>query len=70
MGSGTTSAIAKKLNRKFIGIEKRKILSELRKRIFSTEQLNENYLETIPNKRKEKEFHLVIWLRVGWLNQV
>ena len=55
MGSGTTGAIAKKLNRKFIGIEKEKKYYQIaKKRIFSTEQLNENYLETIPNKRKEK----------------
>ena len=55
MGSGTTGAIAKKLNRKFIGIEKEKKYYQIAKKgILSTEQLSENYLETIPNKRKEK----------------
>ena len=55
MGTGTTGAIAKKLNRKFIGIEKEKKYYQIaKKRILLTEQLSENYLETIPNKRKEK----------------
>ena len=34
MGSGTTGAIAKKLNRKFIGIEKEKNIIKLRKKFF------------------------------------
>ena len=55
MGTGTTGAVAKKLQRKFIGIEKEKKYFELAKqRISLVEELNKKYLQTIVNKRKEK----------------
>ena len=55
MGSGTTGAVAKKLGRNFIGIEKdKKYFKVAEKRINNIKEINENFNISMINKRKEK----------------
>ena len=54
LGSGTTATVAKKYNRKWIGIEKEKNYIEKAKiRIASAEILNDDVLETVKSKNQE-----------------
>ena len=55
LGSGTTAAVAKKLGRKWIGIEKENLyIKKAKARIDSTIQIKDDYLEVIKTKRNEK----------------
>jgi len=54
-GTGTTGAVAKKLGRNFLGIEKEKKYIEVaKKRIDKIRPIEEEYLKTIQKKRNEK----------------
>ena len=54
-GTGTTGAVAKKLGRNFLGIEKEKKYIEVaKKRIDKIRPIEDEYLKTIQKKRNEK----------------
>ncbi|MDA0998242.1 MAG: site-specific DNA-methyltransferase [Proteobacteria bacterium] len=62
MGSGTTGAVAKKLGRSFIGIEREEMYVDIAKeRIATTERLPEDALISVPSKRDEPR------IPFGWL---
>jgi len=62
MGSGTTGAVAKKLGRSFIGIEREEMYVDIAKeRIATTERLPEAALISAPSKRDEPR------IPFGWL---
>jgi len=53
-GTGTTGAVAKKLGRKYIGLEQdRRYIELATERLAKTERLPEDILETTPSKRSE-----------------
>ena len=61
MGTGTTGAVAKKLGRNFIGIEKdKKYFKVSEQRIKNTNELDDNLNIQMIDKKKEKEYHLGI----------
>ena len=54
IGTGTSAVVAKKLGRKFFGIEKdKKYFSEANKRINSTKIIEDNYLDTVENNKSK-----------------
>ena len=61
MGTGTTGAVAKKLGRNFIGIEKdKKYFKVSEQRIKNTNELDDNLNIQMIDKKKKKEYHLGI----------
>jgi modification methylase len=65
-GSGTTGAVAKKLSRHFIGLEKEtKYISLANDRINAIEVLNDDALDIIPAKRAQKRIAFGILLERG-----
>ena len=54
IGTGTSAVVAKKLGRKFFGIEKdKKYFSAANKRINSTKIIEDNYLDTVENNKSK-----------------
>ena len=54
IGTGTSAVVAKKLGRKFFGIEKdKKYFSAANKRINSTKIIENNYLDTVENNKSK-----------------
>ena len=54
LGTGTSAVVAKKLGRKFFGIEKdKKYFSAANKRINSTKIIENNYLDTVENNKSK-----------------
>jgi modification methylase len=56
LGTGTTAVVAKKLGRKYCGIEKdKKYFSAARKRIEEVKEIEDNYLDTIKSNKSKKK---------------
>ena len=54
IGTGTSAVVAKKLGRKFFGIEKdKKYFSAANKRLDSTKIIEDNYLDTVENNKSK-----------------
>ena len=54
LGTGTTAVVAKKLGRKFFGIERdKKYFKAAKGRILKTKVIEENYLDTIENNKSK-----------------
>ena len=54
LGTGTSAVVAKKLGRNFYGIEKeKKYFKAAQERIYKTKALDDNYLDTIINKKSK-----------------
>ena len=54
LGTGTSAVVAKKLGRKYFGIEKdKKYFSAANKRINSTKIIEDNYLDTVENNKSK-----------------
>ncbi len=54
IGTGTSAVVAKKLGRKFFGIEKdKKYFSAANKRVNSTKIIEDNYLDTVENNKSK-----------------
>ena len=54
IGTGTSAVVAKKLGRKFFGVEKdKKYFSAANKRINSTKIIEDNYLDTVENNKSK-----------------
>ena len=54
LGTGTTAVVAKKLGRKFFGIERdKKYFKAAKDRILKTKVIEENYLDTIENNKSK-----------------
>ncbi len=54
LGTGTTAVVAKKLGRKYFGIEKEKAyFNEAKKRINKALEIEDNYLDTIENNKSK-----------------
>ena len=54
LGTGTTAVVAKKLGRKYFGIEKdKKYFNAASERINKTKAIEENYLDTIENNKSK-----------------
>ena len=69
LGSGSTAAVAKKLLRNWIGIEKEnKYIEEAHKRIESINTLSMNNLEVTKSKKEEKRIPFGVLLERGILN--
>jgi len=65
-GSGTTGAVAKKLGRHFIGLERDEIYAEAaRKRIAQVEPLTEDLLAPAPSKRSEPRVAFSVLVEAG-----
>ena len=54
LGTGTTAVVAKKLGRKYFGIEKdKKYFESAKKRINKTSEIQDNYLDVLPNNKSK-----------------
>tara|TARA_Y100001958_G_C21077486_1_gene434915 strand:- start:284 stop:862 length:579 start_codon:yes stop_codon:yes gene_type:complete len=54
LGTGTTAVVSKKLGRSYFGIEKdKKYFLAAKERIFNTTKIEDNYLDTIENKKSK-----------------
>ena len=60
LGTGTTAVVAKKLGRKYCGIEREKTYYiTAKERIGKTAEIKDNYLDTIENNKLKPGYHLV-----------
>ena len=60
MGTGTTGAVAKKLGRNFIGIEKdKKYFKAAEQRIKRIKEVDENFNIPMTNKKKKNSFWIL-----------
>ena len=68
LGTGTTAAVAKKLGRKYYGIEKdKKYYSAAKKRIEETKPFKDEYLDTIQNNKSKPRIPFGSLIEMGIL---
>ena len=68
LGTGTTAAVAKKLGRKYYGIEKdKKYYSAAKKRIEETKPFKDEYLDTIQNSKSKPRIPFGSLIEMGIL---
>jgi site-specific DNA-methyltransferase (adenine-specific)/modification methylase len=54
LGTGTTAVVAKKLGRKYFGVEKdKKYFQAAKKRIYETLEIKDDYLDILPNNKSK-----------------
>ena len=68
LGTGTTAVVAKKLGRKYSGIEKdKKYFSAAKKRLEGVKEIENNYLDTIQNNKSKPRIPFGSLIEMGIL---
>ena len=68
LGTGTTAVVAKKLGRKYYGVEKdKKYCAAAKKRIGEVKEIEDNYLDTIQNNKSKPRIPFGSLIEMGIL---